>query len=52
MTNDMICNILGVLGMIITFIGGGCFFFGASFGLYMAIAGLLMTALGLANYEK
>lgn len=52
MTNDMICTLMGIIGVAMVLIGGAFYFFGAGAGIWLAFGGLVTAGIGLANYER
>lgn len=51
MTNNQMCDMLGLSGCLILFFSMGFMFFGLSSALVTAIIGAIMGIIALLNYE-
>ena len=51
MSNNMICDFIGIIGTGIAFICFLCYFFGIAFGLWGTFIGIGMMGLALVNYD-
>lgn len=51
MTNNQLCNVIGIIGCVITFFGLGFMFFGVTAAWMGAAAGLALCGLSLIGYE-
>lgn len=51
MTNNQLCNILGVIGCVIAFFGMGLVFFGITSAAWAVAFGILLSGIGLVNYD-
>ena len=51
MTNNQLCNCIGVIGCLVIFFSMGFMFFGVLSAIWGAIVGILMSGLALVNYD-
>lgn len=51
MTNNQVCDILGISGCLVLFFSMGFMFFGWSSAVVTAIVGIIMGIIALLNYE-
>lgn len=51
MTNDKLCDIIGICGCVITSISLGLLFFGVTTAAWGAAFGVLVCGIALFNYE-
>lgn len=51
MTNNQLCNLLGAVGCLVSFISMGLMFFGLGSAVWAAAAGLLLAVISLASYD-
>ena len=51
MTNNQVCDILGISGCLVLFFSMGFIFFGWSSAVVTAIVGIIMGIIALLNYE-
>lgn len=51
MTNDQLCDLIGVVGCIIAFLGEVYVFFGVTEAALAVGLGALLSIVGLANYN-
>lgn len=51
MTNNQICDVLGITGCLIIFFSMGFMFFGWTSAVITAFVGVLVSIIALANYE-
>ena len=51
MTNNQLCNFIGIIGCIIAFFSMGFMFFGMSSAIWGAIVGIICSCLALVNYD-
>lgn len=51
MTNNQVCDVLGITGCLVIFFSMGFMFFGWSSALVTAIVGVMMSIIALINYE-
>ena len=51
MTNNQLCNLLGGIGIAISAFALGCMFFGMMSAVWVAVVGIALAVLSLANYD-
>lgn len=51
MTNNQLCSLVGGAGCLISSFGLGLMFFGAGYGLWVTIVGIVFADLGLVNFD-
>ena len=51
MTNNQLCNCIGVVGCLVAFFSAGFMFFGVSSAVWGAVVGILLGSLALVNYD-
>ena len=51
MTNNQLCNLLGAVGCLVSFISMSLMLFGLGSAAWAAAAGLLLTVVSLASYD-
>ena len=51
MTNNQLCNFIGVLGCVIAFFGMGLVFFGMSAAAWAVALGIILGWISIHNYD-
>lgn len=51
MSNNMICDFVGIAGCAVAFISFVCYFFGIALGLWGTFAGIALMGLALVSYD-